>query len=555
MTRQTESAVMSVESLYWVPDPLRDQDLSGQMCLWPVFFKIDGATTQICDQPGDSYGKLIGTASADPTTGTGRLQGTLAVNQSLPIPAEIGEWNGQVQPIPVGPALQPAIGTDFPGIFGVLAVVLAPGALEADALVVGHIALNDSVKEQLDNLIDGLKPFQQMISQGQIDAAVKAIGDAVDSAIHAALDTWDKIKEKFFDTVTYGHILAYYTQDDLPPQKLMPGEVNQVDFTPTSPWAFPGTIGVDGAYARARRDVGQGILSHFGSSVRAVAGYADPAFQHAIVATDDGNVTEIWWQGPGGPGQGTLSHFTSGIVALAGYYSGDGYQNVIVGTDDRTVSQLWWQGSGGVGRGVLVRMNSAILAVAGYHAESYHNVMVATSDGNVSQLWWQGGASPGQGVIAHFDSKVVDLTGYEAADGYEHVFVATADGKVTELYWQGPMPAARGAQLQLEANAWNNVAGLGGYYAAADGLQHVVAGTTNGTLREFFWSPRGEILHDDLMNVSVMVPVIDAYYDPSGYQHAIVGTKDGDVHEVYWTSQTARRRGPGPGPIGPGRHA
>ena len=533
MPRRTEDAVMTLETLYWAPDPLRDQDLSAQICVWPVFFKIDGATAEVSDQPGP-YAKLVGTATVAGTTGTGRLTGSLAVNRSLAIPIAIGGWSGQVQPIPVGPALQPLAGPDFPGIFGVLAVVLAPSALEADAMVAGHAALNDSVQTALNSLIAGLKPFQQMIDQKDIDAAIKAIGDAVEKAMQSALDTWDKIKEKFFDTVTYGHILAYYTQDELPPQLLPPFNVNQVEFNQMFTWAFPGVIGVNGAYARARRDAGGGILSHFSHRVVAVAGYADPTYQHAIVATDDGNVTEIWWQGAGGVGQGTLSHFANGIVGLAGYYSGDGYQNVIVATNDGTVSQLWWQGNGGVGRGVLAHLNSRIRAVAGYYAEAYHNVIVATDDGNISQLWWQGAAAPGQGVIAHFTSKVVDLTGYAAADGYEHVFVASEDGKVTELYWRGPDPAAQGAQMQLEAYAWNSVAGVGGYYAGADGLNHVIVGTSNGTLREFFWSPASEILHDDLANVSVMIPVIDAYYDPSGFQHVIVATTDGNVHEEYW---------------------
>jgi len=58
----------------------------------------------------------------------------------------------------------------------------------------------------------------------------------------------------------------------------------------------------------------------------------------------------------------------------------------------------------------------------------------------------------------------------------------------------------------LDAYPWNSVVGLGGYYAAADGLQHVIAATTDGTLREFFWSPGNPILRDDLTNV--IVPVV-----------------------------------------------
>lgn len=529
MPRSTQNVVMTLENLYWIPDPLRDQDLSVQPCVWPVFFKIDGATAQVSDQLDATFGKLVGTATVVGTSGTGRLAGSLAVDGSLAIPNAIGQWADQLQPIPVGPALQD--GTDVPAIFGVIAVVMDPSGLEADALEAGHAALNDSVLKALNDLIAGLRPFQQDITQPEIDAAVKAIGDAVDSAIHHALDVWDKIKEEFFDTVTYGNILAYYTQDDLPPYP-----PNQQEFSKDFTWAYPGAVGINGAFSQSHRTVGQGILSHFGSGIRAVAGYADDTYQHAIVATDDGNITEIWWQGSGGVGQGTLSHFSNGVVALAAYYSGDGFQNVIVATDDKTVTQLWWQGSAGVGRGVLAHMNSPIRALAGYFAENYHSVIVATDDGNVSQLWWQGSAAPGQGLLAHFDSPVVDMTGYAASDGLEHVFVATKDGKVTELYWQGDAAAVQGAQFQLEAYTWNSVLGVGGYYAAADKLQHLIVGTSNGTLHEFFWSPgdgRG-ILHDDLAVLDDLKPIIDAYYDPSGYQHIIAATDDGNVHELYW---------------------
>jgi hypothetical protein len=547
MPRQTENVVMSLETLYWAPDPLRDQDLSVQPCVWPVFFKIDGATAVLSDQP-DTLEKLVGTATVVGTTGTGRLAGKLAMNASLTIPPEIGEWSGQVVPIPVGANLQTMLGPDVAGIFGVLALVLDPSGLPANAIEAGHAALNESVQTALNNLITQLPPLPVRIPPEDIDTAAKAIAKAVESAIESALSTLQGIKEYFFDTTAYGYIQTNFKQDDLQPQDVAPGDVNQVEFTNTFTWAYPGAVGVNGAFSRARREVGQGILSHFDSGVRAVAGYSDPSYQHAIVGTGDGKVTEIWWQGSGGTGQGTLTQFTSGIVGLAAFYADDGYHHAIVGTDDGNVTELWWQGDGVVGRGVLAHMNSPIKAVAGYFAEETNNAIVATADGTITQIWWQGSAAPGQGAIAHFDIPVVGLTGYAAPDGYEHVFVANAYGLVTELYWQGPDPAAQGAQMQLDAYPWNSVVGLGGYYAAADGLQHVIAATTDGTLREFFWSPGNPILRDDLTNVNVIVPVIGAYYDPSGYQHVIVGTSEGDVHEVYWKPRAHRQTGPRPIP-------
>jgi hypothetical protein len=546
MPRQTENVVMSLETLYWAPDPLRDQDLSVQPCVWPVFFKIDGATAVLSDQP-ETFKKLVGTATVVGTTGTGRLAGRLAVNATLAIPPEVGQWSGQVQPIPVGPDLQTMLGTDVAGIFGVLAVVLDPSGLPANAIEAGHAALNEAVQTALDQLITELPPLPVTIPPGDIDEAGKSIAAAVESAITSALSSLQAIKEYLFDTTASGYIQTNFKQDDLQPQDVPPGDVNQVEFTNTFTWAYPGTIGVNGAFARARRGVSQGILSHFDSGVRAVAGYADPSYQHAIVGTGDGKVTEIWWQGAAGTGQGTLSQFTSGIVGLAAFYADDGYHHVIVGTDDGNVTELWWQGGGAVGRGVLAHMNSPIRAMAGYFAEDTNNAIVATADGTVTQIWWQGSAPPGQGAIAHFPVPVVALTGYAAPDGYEHVFVANAYGLVTELYWQGPNAAVQGAQMQLDAYPWNSVVGLGGYYAAEDGLQHVIAATTDGTLREFFWSVGNPILRDDLTNVSVIVPAIGAYEDPSGYQHVIVGTKEGNVHEVYWKPRAHRHIGPRPG--------
>ena len=531
MPHTTQNVAMTLESLFWVPDPLRDQDLQFQLGVWPVFFKIDGSTAQVSDAP-DTLGKLIGTATVSGTTGVGKLEGNLAVNGSLAVPPEIGQWLDQVEPIPLGPNLH--LGPNVAGIFGVAVIVFDSGGLEADALVAGHAALNDAVLTALNDLIAGLPPFPQDVPQSVIDALVQAVHDKVDAAVRGSLDTWDKLHEWLFDNTWFGSAFAHFTQDDLPAF-----DPNQADFSLNAGASWVGWVGVNAAMSQSRRSVGQGVLSHFHSPVQAVAGYADPTFQHAIVATQDGRVTEIWWQGPGGVGQGTLSTFASSIVSLAGFYSPDGYQHVIVATQDGVVTELWWQGPGGVGRGPLSHFSDRIVALAGYSsADGYNNVIVATQDGNVWELWWQGTGGVGQGVLAHFDSPIVDMAGYYAADGFHHVIVATKDGNITELWWQGSAAAAQNALAQVEAQGWNGVIGVGGYYAPSDNEQHVIVAMSNGELREFFWTPgdgRG-LLHDDLSNIAAIRPIIDAYFDASGYQHAIVATTRNDVQEVWWHS-------------------
>jgi hypothetical protein len=136
---------------------------------------------------------------------------------------------------------------------------------------------------------------------------------------------------------------------------------------------------------------------------------------------------------------------------------------------------------------------SQVVALASYYtADGYQNVIVATANGDVSELWWQGGAAVGQGVIGHFNSPVVDL----------------------------------------------GLIGVGAFSASSDNRQHVIAGMSNGNLREFFWTPGDSsgVHHDDLANLPDLKPVIDAHVDPSGYQHLIAATSDGNVQELYWAS-------------------
>ena len=101
MPRPTVDAVMDMETLYWIPDPLRDQDLEADVDVWPVFFKIDGTTASVSDAPG-SNGKLLGTATTSGTTGVGAA-GRLKVGGSVAIPPEIGRWTARLVPIPLGP--------------------------------------------------------------------------------------------------------------------------------------------------------------------------------------------------------------------------------------------------------------------------------------------------------------------------------------------------------------------------------------------------------------------------------------------------------------------
>jgi len=86
MPRPTVNAVMDLETLYWIPDPLRDQNLESDVDVWPVFFKIDGTTASVSDAP-ENKGKLLGTATTSGTTGVGAV-GRLKVGRAGAVPPQ-----------------------------------------------------------------------------------------------------------------------------------------------------------------------------------------------------------------------------------------------------------------------------------------------------------------------------------------------------------------------------------------------------------------------------------------------------------------------------------
>jgi hypothetical protein len=516
----------------------------------------------------------LGIATVTGTTGVGS-ECRLEPDGSVPVPAEISQWSDQVVPIPLPTILQSSSEKDVGGISGVALVVIRGGGLEADALAAGHAAFNDGMQNALNELIAKHRPLDPKIEPDETKTLFDAVQRAMSDAIAGAMDWKDKV-HGWLEPPAFASTYVYFSQDDLPTD-----DFDQQDFDPTSdhgpalfPWEWEadpnvsGLVGLNGGVGRSRRATGQGVLRQLAHPVRAVAGFTSAdGYQHAVAATDDGALTEMWRLRPGEIGSGLLARFTHQIVGLAGYYADDGYRHVIVATGDGNVTEVYWQASSSPGQDTLLHFDRRILALAGYYSagDGYQNVIVATDDGNLTQLYWVPG-NLGHGTLSHLDSPVVDLAGYEAG-GVHHVIAATQDGTITELTWSAAAAVSARTLAQVEAHPWNHVIGVGAY--DADPEQHVIVAMSNGTLRDFHAGSADnnqnppQLLHTDLATMAAVVPIIDAYPAADGYQHAIVATADRGVHELWWsysgpevvsTSSTARdialvRQTPGWGSI------
>lgn len=150
--------------------------------LWTIFFKCDGSTLSVSDA-----GRIEGSAVTFPTPGShGNLNDDdVDAGDTVTIPAQIGLFADSVIPIPVAPALQPLIGEDLPGFFGVVVVLMEEDNVTDAGAEAGHNALNAAVQTAIDEVLRSLGAGHTQITQEDIDGVTAGIDSKVSDAIAA----------------------------------------------------------------------------------------------------------------------------------------------------------------------------------------------------------------------------------------------------------------------------------------------------------------------------------------------------------------------------------
>jgi hypothetical protein len=147
--------------------------------LWTVFFKIDGDTAFL-----DENLRLQGTATVVPTTGNhGDLPAVGPDAGIVSIPASLGDFRTILAPIP----LKTIPGVTVPGVLGCVAILLIQASTGDDAIAQGHNALNNSLRQQLNNLIPQLGIKNPDITDDDVQAIKDQVNSAVTNAVKNAL--------------------------------------------------------------------------------------------------------------------------------------------------------------------------------------------------------------------------------------------------------------------------------------------------------------------------------------------------------------------------------
>ena len=190
--------------------------------LWTIFFKCDGSTLSVSDAA-----KLEGSAVTFPTPGSHFNLNVDDVDAGdvVFIPSELGLFNDTVIPIPVAASLQPLLGPDLPGFFGVVVVLMEEDDVTDDGAEAGHQALNAAVQSAIDNVLQSLGPDHLMITQEDIDSVTKGIDDAVSDAVRAEQNFFEDIwswlnKDDQIGNKTFVFNQDQFVTDDQPDQRV-----------------------------------------------------------------------------------------------------------------------------------------------------------------------------------------------------------------------------------------------------------------------------------------------------------------------------------------------
>src|SRR6266496_1394460 len=176
-----------------------------------------------------------------------------------------------------------------------------------------------------------------------------------------------------------------------------------------------------------------------GTIFSSIASYYTPndKFRHAIVATTEGNLFEVFYNPAQGIGRDHLACFDV-ITNIAGFYTqDDNNQHVIVATDDGNVSEIYFHPNS-INISPPLANFGGIVGIAGFYTpdDNYRHAIVATNDGNLREIYFQ----PAKGIfvtgpLANFSNIAKIGAFYSDDDHYRHIIVATADGNVTEVFY------------------------------------------------------------------------------------------------------------------------
>ena len=272
-------------------------------------------------------------------------------------------------------------------------------------------------------------------------------------------------------------------------------------------------------------------------TLTSVGGYfsANDGFQHAIAATDDDTLHEIFFNPAKGVFRSELGCLGNIALTSSFYSADDGMQHVIVASRDGVIREVYFSSATGVHISPPLITLSGIRAISAFYAEDDHNriVLIATNDGGIREVFYNPatGVHGGNAPIVTLPNIVSIGAFYTPDDKTRHIIVGTGDGKISEVFYT----SSTGVHVSQPAlGTFANIVAVSGFYSSDDRRRHAIVATSDGKVREILYGG-GTGSGTSLLQTVPGVVSIAAYYTPSDRnRHIILGLSSGQVREVFF---------------------
>jgi N,N-dimethylformamidase beta subunit-like, C-terminal len=260
----------------------------------------------------------------------------------------------------------------------------------------------------------------------------------------------------------------------------------------------------------------------------------DDHARHAIVATQNGDIWEIFFNPGAGQGKALLANIP-GVVDVGAFYSDDdGFRHVIVATGAGDVSEIFY-GAGGLGIAPLGHF-PGVIAVAGFYSadDQARHAIVATDAGAISEIYFNPAwPAPGRGVRALdvFPGTVDVGAFFSPDDNARHVIVGTVTGDVHEIFFD-----PQGGSGKATLATIDDFRRVSAFYASGDGFfdRRVIMTTLTGRVHEMKFNPGTKTVLSVLTDLPGLIDVGGFRTQDDGFGHAILASSDGTVRELFY---------------------
>jgi hypothetical protein len=392
--------------------------------LWTVFFKVDGSTASINPQTKKLEGASTVVSMPGDHGDLGDAGAEVDAGETVPIPSAVGHFATTLTPIPVKgfPSLA------APGVVGCLAVLLEEDSTPDDAIVQGHQALNQALKQAIDSSLPSIN-LAQGISQTTLDGIADQVSSAAESAVADHVSFWDGV---------WGFLSFGNNQDDLIGQARFIFSQNQLEKSlgkspiPLSQhWDNEGSWTLNGQVSVApvpKWHAWQG-LGPAGSSGLGVSSWAEGRLD--LFANGDGSLLHKAWDGHWSDWQTIQGDFKGAPTAVS--WGPNRIDVFVLGTDDH-VGHMWWDGAKWNGWQDLGGPFASAPAVASWAAGRLDLFIRGNDSGLWHRAWngqWTAWEKPIQGVFKD------DPTAVSWGPNRIDVLVRGVDDHVGHMSWTG----------------------------------------------------------------------------------------------------------------------